>query len=159
MYDRWVQLFTMRFFLTIFILGLTLVSCSDMPTDKELDLKLKTKILSGVDKFYMSELTNFKWDSLLILKPYSVPDRIEDKFDIDLSMVKYTGIDYGDNTNVLLFLYQGEVINMVDFDRYPGDFSKNDVEMIPESRAVFGITVTDQKNVNGDHWIEVNKVK
>ena len=149
----------MRIFTILFLWTLTLQSCIDMPSDKALDSWMKTKILSGADRLIMKEITDFKWDSLLILRPYSMPDRTEDDLDINLSMIKYTGIDFGDNTNVLVYLYQGEVVNMVDFDRYPGDFSKNDPELISKSKAVFEITITGQKNINGDKWIEIVAVK
>ena len=138
---------------------LTLQACKDLPSDRALDEKMKSRIFSGADGLVMSELTDFKWDSLLILRPYSLPDLIEDELDIDLSTIKHTDISYRDNANVLVYLYQGKVVNMVDFDRYPGDFSRNDPQLIPKSKAVFDIIVTERTNVRGDNWIELVAVK
>jgi len=149
----------MKNLLTFISLSLILLLCKEITSDQQIESNLKSKILSGDKELVMSELTNFKWDSLLILTPYSRPDKIEDQFHVDLSSVKHSEIEHSDSFNQLIFLYQGKVVNMVEHDRYPGDFSKNEIEMIARSKAAFSINLTEEKTTDGKQWIEIIREK
>ena len=81
----------MKKLLVIFI-GLILISACNSPTSKmESDINLETKlretVLSDKDSFIMKELTEFDWDSLLILTPYAIPEAFEKSYNINLKPI------------------------------------------------------------------------
>lgn len=153
--------FYMRFGNVIIITAfLGLFSCTQsekLYTDAALEEKIKERVTSGQKTLDLKSLTDFDWDSLLILTPYIYPDKIEEQFGINLSRTKHTGIESRDDINQLIFFNQGGPIYMVEYPRHPGDFSINKIEFIQRDSAVFDIIVTTQKTVGGDDWIELRK--
>jgi len=135
-----------------------LFSCGQserLNTDSELDEKIKEVVTSGQRTLDLRKLTDFEWDSLLILTPYVNSDKIEEEFKINLSRTKHSGIESRDDINQLIFFDNGEPVDMVECPRHPGDFSKNKVEFIKRDNAVFDIIITTQKTAGGDDWIEL----
>jgi hypothetical protein len=145
--------------LTILTL-LVISSCGQkelLNTDKKIENKIKTAVTSGQKTLDLKTITDFTWDSLLIITPYANYDEIEKDLNIDLSKIKHSNIESRDDINQLIFYYNGEPFKMIEYPRYPGDFADNKVEFIQKDGSVFDIQVTKQKTVSGDDWIKLIK--
>jgi len=151
----------MRFNKIIFILSsITFVACEQVTTlksDNELKEIIKEKVLSGQESLDLKTLTDFQWDSLIILTPYENYDEIENQYNIDLSQVMHSNIESRDDISQLIFFREGRAIRMVEYPRFPGDFSTNNVEFIERDSAIFDIVHTKEKTVNGDVWVKLRK--
>lgn len=139
---------------------MVLLSCSPgekLENDPLLVQQIQKQVKSGQPILNLSQLTEFSWDSLLILTPYSQVDSIERRLTTDLSKIKPSSIEFNDRINQLIFFNKGIPIKMIEYPRYPGDFADNKIEFIRRNDAVFDIVVTDQKSIDGNGWIELRK--
>jgi hypothetical protein len=137
---------------------LGLFSCGlsgKLDTDADLKEKIEEGVASGQRTLDLGRFTDFEWDSLLILTPYVNSDEMEEQFRINLSRTKHSGIESRDDINQLIFFDKGEPVNMVEYPRHHGDFSKNNVKFIQRDSAVFDITMTAKETIGGDDWIEL----
>ena len=141
---------------TLFIIG----SCGQadkLNSDSELVTKMQKEVTSGQASLDLGKLTDFEWDSLLILTPYSNTNDIEGQFNIDLSLTKHSGIEHRDDISQLIFFSHGTPTKMVEYPRYPGDFVDDKIKFILRDSAVFDILVTEKKTVSDDNWIRLTK--
>jgi hypothetical protein len=151
--------FKMRFNNLIFLAILFVFSSCEqaerLNTDIELEEKIKESVTSGQTTLDLGKLAAFDWDSLLILTPYVDPDKLEEEFGINLSRTKHSMIQSRDDINQLIFFDNRKPVDMVEYPRYPGDFSKNKVQFIERDSSIFDIIVTTRKTDEGDYWIEL----
>jgi hypothetical protein len=119
--------------------------------------KLQKRVKSGEPLLNISESTDFGWDSLLILTPYSQPENIEQRFKIDLSKTKHSNIEMRDDINQLIFFGGGKPVRMIEYPRYPGDFADNKVEFVKRNDAIFEVLVTNEKTSDGNKWIKLKR--
>lgn len=124
-------------------------------SDNELVTKIQKEVTSGQASLDLGKITDFEWDSLLILTPYTRPNDIEVQFNIDLSLTKHSMIEHLDHINQLIFFSNGTPTKMVEYPRYPGDFVVDKIKFIPKDSAVFDIVVTEQKTDSGNSWIRL----
>ncbi|WP_299315060.1 hypothetical protein [uncultured Aquimarina sp.] len=126
--------------ISLIIIVVVVVSCNK---SIESDLSLKTKldeiILSNQTEINFDKIADFEWDQLLILPPYSITKKIEEKLSIDLSIVKNSKIESRDDINLLAFLKDGKAIIKVNYPRYPGDFTIDDYIITSRKNAIFTI--------------------
>lgn len=137
-----------------------LLSCGQadkLQSDKELEDLIKENVLSGQPILNLDSIAQFAWDSIIILTPYANPEDISQRFKIDLSKIGTSNIEHRDDINVLIFVDDGNPVTVVEYPRYPGDFSTNDIEFIKRSDARFRILVTDRRSTTGYRWIELTK--
>ncbi|OFX87830.1 MAG: hypothetical protein A2W99_16070 [Bacteroidetes bacterium GWF2_33_16] len=149
----------MKNLLVIFI-GFILISACNSPTskmesDSNLESKLKGTVLSDTNSIIMKELTEFDWDSLLILTPYAIPEALEKSYNVNLKPIYEVGIDYRDDICLLIFFKNREIINYVEYPRYPGDFSGATIRMVGKEDAVYEIVITEEKSTDGNDWIRL----
>ena len=143
----------------IFCFGL-LLSCDqgdNVGSDIVLEDLIKENVLSGQSILDLDSITKFEWDSVIILTPYTNPKDISGHFNIDLAKIEATNIEHRDDINVLIFVDDGNPVTMVEYPRFPGDFSNNDIRFIKRSDAQFRIIVTGRRSTTGDQWIELTK--
>lgn len=143
----------------IMLIGL-LLSCGqadNLGSDKVLEDLIKEKVLSGQPILDLDSIARFDWDSIIILTPYANPEDVSQRFKIDLSKIGRTNIQHRDDINVLIFVNDGQPVTVIEYPRYPGDFSTNDIEFIKRSEAQFRIMVTDRRSTTGYRWIELQK--
>jgi len=118
--------------LTLAILS-ALFSCKspnheiNIQSDTVLEAKFEqmtNKVWSKKSKliFRLDTLTNYSWDSVIILTPYYPIYKIEQKTKIDFTAVRHTAIVNDEVSNVLAFIKNGQLINYVDLPRNKGDF-------------------------------------
>ncbi len=147
----------MRSSLIIILILFTIQSCSKLKNDEQLELKIKEVVLSGKDELILKDLTNFEWDNLLILTPYSSIATFEEKLKINLTKVQDVGIESRDDITQLIFVLDKKPVRTITYPRYPGDFVEREIKLIPKDKAVFKIIVTQQVNSNGDKWIKLER--
>ena len=118
---------------------------------------LKKEILSGKEIIRFENIMKFKWESLIILTPYSAAEKVEKENKIDLNSIEHFGIDTRDDINLIVFLKNNEPTRAVEYPRYLGDFSNNKIEIIEKSKANFKVELTKETTVNGKQWIRLVK--
>ena len=129
-----------------------LLSCRQnekVRSDRVFEDLIKQNVLSGQPILNLDSIAQFEWDSIIILTPYANPADISEQFKIDLSKIATTNIESRDDINVLIFVDDGNLVRVVEYPRYPGDFAKNDIEFIKRSDARFRITVTHPRSTRG----------
>ena len=138
----------------------TVVACKQetrLKADNELKKSIEKKIISQQSSVDLTKLTDFEWDSLLILTPYLNYKQIEDQFAINLSQIKHSNIESRDDISQVIFFKDRKPVRMVEYPRYPGDFSANKVEFIERDSAVFDIVLTREKTLGGKNRINLIK--
>jgi len=154
----------MNFRLSIYILLIPLFfSCGqssksyEILNDTEHLNLLKKEIISGKKIIRFESIMKFEWDSMIILTPYSWPEKVGEKHNVDLKSIERFGIKSRDDINLIVFLKNNKPIRVIEYPRYPGDFSNNEIEIIEKSKANYMIELTDQKTVDGRQWIRLTK--
>ena len=129
----------------IILVTLTSFLCScQLKSDKSLSEKVEVKFEAEGETIDLSDLSDFEWDNILILGPYSNIQRIENELKLDLSNIKENGIQYNDSFNLIVFLNDNESVKIIELRRTSGDF-KNTNELIPKDKTKFVITKTGIK--------------
>ena len=150
---HFTKIFALSFLCFTFFL-----SCKKIQSDKILEHKIKAIVTENTDSVLdLESITDFDWDNVLILGPYSNPETVERNLGIDLSSIMHTGIEIRDDINQLVFLKKNAIVRMVEYPRYPaGDFIVNtntNLLLTPKSRSKFKIETTNDKSAEGNNWI------
>jgi hypothetical protein len=149
----------MRFTNLTILTLLVISSCGQkelLNTDKKIENRIKSSVTSGLKTLDLKTITDFTWDSLLIITPYANYDNIEKDLNIDLSKIKHTSIESRDDVNQLIFYYNGEPFKMIEYPRQHGDIANNKIEFIYKDSATFDIIVTSTKETSTD-WVELKR--
>ncbi|KXX70805.1 hypothetical protein [Flammeovirga sp. SJP92] len=137
------------------LLSALLFSCG-LSNDQQLEEKLRQEITSGKKTIEFEKLTNFEWENLLILGPYSQIKNIEKELDVDLCEIEHFNVQTRDDVNLIVFMVGRQPVNVIVYPHYPGDFSGNASKLIPKSDANFEVVVVaDKKTKNGEQWIDM----
>lgn len=145
----------MRVFLPLFLTFLFACNQGKLQSDTELVERIGEQALSNEQRFRLSTLTNFDWDSLLILAPYASYEDWEDSLNINLSSVKHVMINSSDHINHLIFFNSGKIVKSCEPSRYPGDFAKNGSRLIKSTEDSFQVITTRQKTMGSKDWIDL----
>jgi hypothetical protein len=90
----------------LFIFITSLSSCNyffQLNSDKDLTDKINSEFLKENKPIDLTKITDFEWDNYIILMPYSSPERVGKKYNLDLSNIsKYEAID--DSKTILVFI-------------------------------------------------------
>ena len=101
----------------LILLAIGFVACGQenrLEADSELRKDIEETVTSGQKFLDIEKLTDFQWDSLIILTPYVNYHKIEDQYHINLSTVKHSDIELRDDISQLIFLRDGEPVRMVE---------------------------------------------
>ena len=123
---------------------------------EHLDL-LKKEIISGKEIIRFENIMKFEWESIIILTPYSWAEQVGKENKIDLTSIEHFGIKSRDDINLIVFLKNNKPTRVIEYPRYPGDFSDNKIEIIEKSKANFKVKVTKETTVSGKQWIRLVK--
>jgi hypothetical protein len=118
---------------------------------------LKKEIISGKEMIRFENIMKFEWESLIILTPYSWAEQVGKENKIDLTSIEHFGIKSRDDINLIVFLKNSKPIRVIEYPRYPGDFSNNKIEIIEKSKANFNVELTKETTINGKQWIRLVK--
>ncbi|MGD8782670.1 MAG: hypothetical protein PVH88_27405 [Ignavibacteria bacterium] len=124
-------------------------------SDEQLKTKIEEVVLSGEETLNFNDITEFDWNNLVIFTPYSSIEKYGSIFNIDVKPILYTGMSYRDDVCLLVFLKNNKIINVVEYPRYPGDFSNNEIKKIGSEEAEFEIKENGDKTRSGKSWIVV----
>lgn len=93
-----------KIILLIFIT--TLFSCNSffqLSSDKDLTDKINSEYLKEKKPIDLTKITDFEWDNYIILFPYSIPEEVGKKYNVDLSNIsEYETAD--DSKTILVFI-------------------------------------------------------
>lgn len=129
----------MRKLIKIGIIFLTLFSCqytNQLNSDNSLTQKIESEFKSASEIIDLSNLSEFDWDNLLIIGPYSVIENIEKELNLNLKNIRENKIEFDDSINLLVFLKKGKSIKISEVSRGIGDFS-NLRNLIKKKNAKF----------------------
>lgn len=84
----------------------------------------------------LTKLNKFEWDSLIILRPYSDPQKIANELSLNLSNVGGE-IKGDDGYNLIIFLKDKKAVKISKLDRRYGDFKGFYNKVIPKNKAHF----------------------
>lgn len=90
---------------------------SQLKNDEVLTNKLLMEFKNEGETVKLSKITDFEWDSLLILGPYTVIEEIEEELDLNLSNIRQNRINYSDSYNLIVFLKNKKSIKIIEFPR------------------------------------------
>jgi len=153
----------MKFKFLIYIFSIILLSSCDqkesnkISNDKAHLELLKKEIVSGKEIIRFESIMKFDWGSLIILTPYSSSEQVGNENNIDLTSIEHFTIINRDDINLIVFLKNKKPIRVIEYPRYPGDFSKNNIEIIEKSKANFKIELPKGITANGKQWIILMK--
>ncbi|MBE7175403.1 MAG: hypothetical protein INR69_03320 [Mucilaginibacter polytrichastri] len=142
----------------LFILPLC-VSCNEIKNDEQLQKRLISSTQSGKDVLDLSRLTDFSWDSMLILTPYYPVEDAAKALNVDLSPIIRAHSTLRDDLNTLVFIDNGKAVHMVSCPRSSSDFVLDTLRLIPREQAKFSINQNDPPNTYGTRWVEVKLIQ
>jgi hypothetical protein len=151
--------------LNIFI---ALTACSNSITDKQTKLNTgvflenkfeqltKRALVDSIITFQLDTLTNFTWDTLVVIQPYYPIDILEKMTHVNLKAVGETAI-MDDGVNVLAFIKNGQLINYLRLPRDKGDFCSIHRNIVfSKNNCIFEFVRTPNKFSTGQFVVEVN---
>lgn len=160
----------------ILTVSLALTACSNPTADKynadnqtELisDSLLESKfaqltkraIADSTITFRLDSLTNFLWDTLIIIQPYYPIDTLEKRAHTNLPVVGNHPALLNDGENILAFIKDGQLTNYVRVPRDKGDFCSIDGNVIFSiDSCVFEFVRTPNRFTTGQSIVEA-KIK
>src|SRR5690606_4967364 len=89
------------------ILFLSIISCGylfQLENDEKLAEEIETELNSEKRTVDFAKMTDFDWDSLIILGPYTTVENIEKEFDLNLANIRQNGINYSDYYDLVVFI-------------------------------------------------------
>tara|TARA_B110000902_G_C13789512_1_gene391488 strand:- start:9 stop:425 length:417 start_codon:yes stop_codon:yes gene_type:complete len=107
----------------IIIIGIIFISIISfgylfqLENDINLAEKIETELNSKNNKVDLAKATDFEWDSLIILGPYSQVEKIEKEFNLNLSNIRQNGIKYSDYYDLVVFLKDKKSVKIVELKR------------------------------------------
>ncbi|MDT0687303.1 hypothetical protein [Autumnicola psychrophila] len=104
----------------IAIMLVSIVSCEylfQLENDEILKDKIVTGLSSQSGKVDLAKITDFEWDSLIILGPYSQIEKIEEELNLNLSNIRQNGIQHSDSYDLIVFLKDKKSVNIVELGR------------------------------------------
>ncbi|MFV8345585.1 hypothetical protein [Flavobacterium sp. ZB4P13] len=130
----------------LLLLIFNFASCNylfQLKSDNNLTKLLEKEINSNPEKIKFVKITDFEWDTLLILEPYSWIEKHEKSLNVDMSNIRENGIRLSDSFNLLVFIKDGKSVKISQLSRANGDFNDYEI-LIPKAKAIF---VKDQKRL------------
>ncbi|WP_035679178.1 hypothetical protein [Flavobacterium limnosediminis] len=113
-----------KIILLIFIV--TLTSCDSffqLSFDQDLTDRINSEYLKEKKPIDLNKITDFEWDNYIIIGPYSIPEEIGKKYNIDLSNIsKYAAAD--DSKLILVFIKNKKSIKICQI-KYRVEFNEN----------------------------------
>lgn len=154
--------------LTLFFSIIVLNSCNPSKIESKLEsdkvLESKFEILTQNARktnttiiFRLDTLTNFSWDTAVILTPYFNIGRLENNIKVDLTEIKNTKISNDEVSNVIAFIRNGKLINFIDLPRGKGDFSSDTSTIYTQNNCIFELIATDHKFQSGQSIVTIKK--
>ncbi|WP_104736288.1 hypothetical protein [Hanstruepera ponticola] len=91
--------------------------------------------------------TDEDWDSIIVLRPYTDIDLLEDELSLNLSNISLNRITTDDTINLFVFLKENKSVKIIEMSRVLGDFNNYDT-IISKKDAKF------KKTKNGLEFVK-----
>jgi len=102
------------------ILFLSIISCGylfQLENDEKLAKKIETELNSENVTVDFAKMTDFDWDSLIILGPYTTIENVEEEFNLNLANIKQNGIHYTDYYYLVVFIKNKKSVKIIELNR------------------------------------------
>ncbi|GAA0751458.1 hypothetical protein [Psychroflexus lacisalsi] len=102
------------------VLFLSIISCGylfQLENDEKLAKKIETELNSENGAVDFAKMTDFDWDSLIILGPYTTIENVEDEFNLNLANIRQNGIHYSDYYDLIVFLKDKKSVKIIELNR------------------------------------------
>ncbi len=102
------------------ILFLSIISCGylfQLENDEKLAEEIETELNSEKRTVDFAKMTDFDWDSLIILGPYTTVENIEKEFDLNLANIRQNGINYSDYYDLVVFIKDKKSVKIIELNR------------------------------------------
>lgn len=109
------------------------ISCQNI-SDKHLENEIQTEI-QETKSINFSNYTDFQWDSVILLPPYTSIENLEREQNLDLSPLN-TNIETLDSFYLLVFLKNKKAVKSVEIDRNLGEFDVKYTRLIPKNEKM-----------------------
>jgi len=106
--------------IVIGVLFLSIISCEylfQLKNDEKLAEKIEKELNSENGAIDFAKMTDFDWDSLIILGPYTTIENIEKEFDLNLANIRQNGIHYSDYYDLVVFIKDRKSVKIVELKR------------------------------------------
>lgn len=117
-------------FIFVLLVG---VSCQNI-SDKHLENEIQTEI-QETKSINFSKYTDFQWDSVILLPPYTSIENLERTQNLDLSPLN-TNIETLDSFYLLVFLKNKKAVKSVEIDKNLGEFDVKYTRLIPKNEKM-----------------------
>jgi hypothetical protein len=133
----------MKRIIGICILFSSILSCQyifQLENDENLNKKILKDLYAdrGISDF--SKITDFEWDSLIILGPYSLIDRVETELNLNLTNIRQNGIRYSDFYELIVFLKNKKSVKIVELKgviKLVTPIIDSGISIIPKDKCIF----------------------
>ncbi len=101
-------------------LFISIISCGylfQLENDEKLAKKIENKLYSENGAVDFAKMTDYDWDSLIILGPYTTIENIEKEFDLNLANIRQNGIHYSDYYDLVVFLKDKKSVKIIELKR------------------------------------------
>ena len=88
-----------------------------LKNDEKLAKKIEKELNSENGAIDFAKMTDFDWDSLIILGPYTTIENIEKEFDLKLANIRQNGIHYSDYYDLVVFIKGKKSVKIVELKR------------------------------------------
>jgi len=106
--------------IVIGVLFLSIISCEylfQLKNDEKLAEEIEKELSSENGAIDFAKMTDFDWDSLIILGPYTTIENIEKEFDLNLANIRQNGIHYSDYYDLVVFIKDKKSVKIVELKR------------------------------------------
>ncbi len=124
----------MRNFWT-YLLALTIVGCTLNDSDPILKENIESRLADSLGVLNFDEQTDFEWDEMIILGPYSRQEKIEKENEIEFTRSMNSPIASFGNYSLVVFLKDKKEVSYVELNRI-ADF-ENERTLIIKEKAIF----------------------
>ncbi len=110
----------MRKIIGIGILFLSTVSCGylfQLENDEKLAEKVERQLNSEIGTVDFAKMTDFDWDNLIILGPYTTVENVEEELNLNLANIRQNGIHYSDYYDLVVFIKEEKSVKIVELNR------------------------------------------
>lgn len=105
-----------------------------LEADQTLQKKVEEEIRSQ-SKVNFVELTDFEWDEMITLGPYSQVEKVADSLNLNLSNIKNNGISGSDSFTLVVFLQNKKSVRIIE----PAKRFNRSAVIIPKNESNFKI--------------------
>lgn len=120
----------------------------------------KNTLEDSTTLFSLNTITNFAWDSVLIITPYTPIEFLERESNLNLEPLHGSRVTITEGLNVLVFITSGKLVSFAELGALYGTFDYYDsTRYYLPSTANFQMVRTGKEFTNGDEVLAVEPLQ